>query len=134
MKDPKGPCAGLFSKGNGLDLLNKLEKKGKIKIADTKVRLFGGPEQHLVDRPDVGGVTKGDTIYLNPTNSVTKGTYPYNHPTAVLSGLTPVEGLAAHILHELLHVSGDFKPESKPEESYDFTGQVTQACFPKSGP
>jgi hypothetical protein len=51
-------CRDLFSKGNGLDLLNKLDKKGKIKIGDTGVPKTLSPTGRLKDAGDLGGVAK----------------------------------------------------------------------------
>lgn len=133
-------CRDLFSKENGLDLLNKLGKKGKIKIGDTGVPKTLSSTGRLKDAAGLGGVTKGGTIYINPNSKLTSGTYAaivngvYNNPVGTFGGLSPTDALAALIVHETLHVSKDFPPETNPEQSLLHSSDVIDACFKKTSP
>jgi YD repeat-containing protein len=126
LADPKGDCAGIFKKGNGLSTLNDLDKKNKIKIADTKVKLFGGPERLLSSMPGVGGVTTSKGIFINPAGRIAQGN---PSPTGPFGKLTPLEAFAAAIIHEDAHKTGDFPYEAKPEDSIFHSADVVDACF-----
>jgi hypothetical protein len=126
LADPKGPCAGLFKKGNGLSTLNGLEKKNKIKIADTKVKLFGGTERLLSTMPGVGAVITSKGIFINPVGRIALGN---PSPAGPFGKLTPLEGMAATIIHEDAHKTGDFPYEARPEDSIFHNADVVDACF-----
>src|SRR6266700_2879639 len=126
LADPKGPCAALFKKRNGLSTLTELEKKNKIKIADTKVKLFGGPERLLSSMPGVGGVTTSKGIFIYTAGRIALGN---PNPTGPFGKLTPLEAFAAAIIHEDAHKTGDFPYEANPEDSYFHSADVVDACF-----
>jgi len=129
------PCKSLFSKGNGLDKLNELVKKNKIKIGDTRVPKTLSPNGRLKDAPGLGEIEKGGKIFLNPSSSVMRGTYPYSSPSVAFSGLTPTNALAALIIHGVLHVTKDIEPDgTKPNDSLIHNGDVARNCFPKPNP
>jgi hypothetical protein len=139
VKDPNGDCAKLFSKGNGLDLLNK----GNIKVKDTSVPKNLSPTGKLSGNPLVGAVTKGNNIYINPSARTTLGTHApisngvYKDSSGLFNGFSPVDVLAAIIIHEELHKSGDFETETgqfAKEESMANSSNVVNTCFKKSGP
>ena len=126
LADPKGPCAELFKKGNGLSTLKELEKKKKIKIADTKVRLFGGPERLLSSMPGVGAVITKKGVFINPAGRIAQGN---PSPTGAFGKLTPLEAMAGAIIHETAHKTGDFPYEGRPEDSVFHSVDVVDACF-----
>jgi len=126
LADPKGPCASLFKKGNGLSTLNELEKKNKIKIADTKVKLFGDPERLLSSMPGVGAVITKKGIFINPAGRIALGN---PSPTGPFGKLTPLEAMAGTIIHEDAHKTGDFPYEGRPEDSTFHSIDVVNACF-----
>lgn len=126
LADPKGPCAELFKKGNGLSTLNKLDKKNKIKIADTKVKLFGGPERLLSSMPGVGAVITKKGIFINPAGRIAQGN---PSPTGPFGKLTPLEAMAGTIIHETAHKTGDFPKEANETESTLHSADVVDACF-----
>jgi hypothetical protein len=139
LKDPNSDCAKLFSKGNGLDLLNK----GKIKVKDTSVPKSLSPTGKLSGNPLVGAVTKGSNIYINPSARTTLGTHAlisngvYKDSSGLFNGFSPVDVLAAIIIHEELHKSGNFETEtgsSAAFESMANSSDVVNTCFKKSGP
>lgn len=53
-----------------MDLLNKLDKEGKIKIGDTGIPKTLSSTGRLKDAADLGGVTKGGAIYINPNSKL----------------------------------------------------------------
>jgi RHS repeat-associated protein len=131
LKDPESRCAKLFAKGNGLELLTQLEKKGKIKIGDTKVPKHLSSTGKLKDAPGVAGVAKDGKIFLNPASSIVKGTV--NPRSAVFGGMSAVDALAALIIHEVLHISKDRPPETGENYRIDSllnSTDVKAACFP----
>ena len=143
LEDSNGDCAKLFSERNGLELLNKLSSKGKIKIQDTSVPRNYSPTGRLQDNPRIAGITQGGKVYLNPRSRVISGTYApivnglYNDRTGLYNGFSPLQVLAATIIHELLHVSGDYPPETGQfavEESLANNSEVVNTCFKKSAP
>src|SRR5207247_2842835 len=119
MKDPNSECSKLFSSSgkNGLEELNKLIKKGKIKIKDTSVAKYLSSNGRLSGNPNLQAVTKGGTVYINTAGTVFRGTYAtivngvYRDPTHLFDGFSPLQVLAATIIHELLHVTGSLEPE-----------------------
>jgi hypothetical protein len=52
------PCKSLFSKGNGLETLNKLIKDKKLKIGDTSVPKQLSPTGRLKDAPGLGEIER----------------------------------------------------------------------------
>lgn len=113
-----GPCKSLFSKGNGLNKLNELVNKKKIKIEDTGVPKTLSPTGRLKDAPGLGEIEKGGRVFLNPSSTIMRGTYPYNSPTAAFGGLSPTNALAALIIHGVLHVNKDMEPDAtSPNDS-----------------
>ena len=129
------PCKSLFSKGNGLDTLNKLVKDKKLKIRDTSVPKSLSPTGRLKDAPGLGEIEKGGRVFLNPSSTVMKGTYPYNSPTAAFGGLSPTDALAALIIHGVLHVTKDIEPDgTSPNDSLIHNADVARSCFPKPNP
>jgi RHS repeat-associated protein len=126
------PCKSLFSKGNGLETLNKLVKDKKLKIGDTGVPKQLSPTGRLKDAPGLGEIEKGGRVFLNPSSSVMKGTYPYDSPTAAFGGLSPTNALAALIIHGVLHVTKDIEPDgTSPNDSLIHNADVARSCFPK---
>ncbi|MGH9904947.1 MAG: hypothetical protein ACRD8U_05095, partial [Pyrinomonadaceae bacterium] len=131
----KDPCKSLFSKGNGLDKLNELVKKKKIKIGDTGVPKSLSPTGRLKDAPDLGEIEKGGKVFLNPSSGIMKGTYPYHSPTASLGGISPTDALAALIIHGVLHVTKDIEPDgTSPNDSLIHNANVARNCFSKPNP
>jgi hypothetical protein len=129
------PCKSLFSKGNGLDTLNKLVKDKKLKIGDTSVPKSLSSTGRLKDAPGLGEIEKGGRVFLNPSSTVMKGTYPYNSPTAAFGGLSPTDALAALIIHGVLHVTKDIEPDgTSPNDSLIHNADVARSCFPKPNP
>jgi RHS repeat-associated protein len=128
-------CKSLFSKGNGLETLNKLVKDKKLKIGDTGVPRQLSPTGRLKDAPGLGEIEKGGRVFLNPSSSVMKGTYPYDSPTAAFGGLSPTNALAALIIHGVLHVTKDIEPDgTSPNDSLIHNADVARSCFPKPNP
>jgi hypothetical protein len=129
------PCKSLFSKGNGLNTLNKLVKDKKLKIGDTGVPKNLSPTGRLKDAPGLGEIEKGGRVFLNPSSSVMKGSYPYSSPSVAFSGLTPTDALAALIIHGVLHVTKDIEPDgTKFNDSLLHNADVASNCFPKPNP
>ena len=129
------PCKSMFSKGNGLDKLNELVKKKKIKIGDAGVPKTLSSTGRLKDAPGLGEIEKGGKIFLNPSSTVMKGTYPYDSPTAAFGGLSPTNALAALIIHGVLHVAKDIEPDgTSPNDSLIHNADVARNCFPKPNP
>jgi RHS repeat-associated protein len=126
LTDPKGPCAELFKKGNGLSTLNELDKKDKIKIADTKVKLFGGPEKLLSSMPGVGAVITSKGVFINPAGRIAQGK---PSPTGPFGKLSPLEAMAGAIIHETAHKTGDFGYEAAPIDSTEHSIDVVDKCF-----
>lgn len=126
LADPNGPCAGLFKKGNGLSTLNELDKKNKIKIADTKVKLFGGPEKLLSSMPGVGAVITSKGVFINPAGRIAQGNPSQTGP---FGKLTPLEAMAATIIHEDAHKTGDFPYEASERLSTEHSIDVVEKCF-----
>ena len=127
LEDPKGPCAGLFKKGNGLSTLQKLEKDNKIKIKDVKTSVFGGPKRPLSSMPNVSAVNTKEGVFINPVGRIARGD---PSPTGPFAALTPLEAMAALIVHETAHRTGDFPYENTPEDSSFHSIDVVDACFP----
>jgi hypothetical protein len=94
----------------------------------------------LKDAADLGGIAKGGAIYLNPNSKLTLGTYApivngvYNNPVGTFGGLSPTDALAALIVHEALHVSKHFPPETNFAQSLFHSSDVIDACFKKTSP
>ena len=97
LADPKGPCAGLFKKGNGLSTLTELEKKGNIKVKDIDVHLTDGRSGEFSSFSDVGAATRGNKITINPNRRMAQGKGSGQFPN-----LSPLENYAVGIIHELL--------------------------------
>lgn len=134
LEDPKGPCAGLFAKGNGLDKLKELEKKGNIKVKDIDVKMTDGRKGKLSTFPDISGVTGGNKITFNPAGRMVLGKGSAQYPK-----LSPLQHFAVGIIHELLHVTGDFPPELGNRDQVAMqsilnTGDVVVACVPTAVP
>jgi len=131
LKDPKSPCAELFSKGNGLEKLNELAKKGKIKIGDTGIPKALSPTGKLSGAPGIAAYAKDGKIFLNPSSSVVKGTL--NPRTAVFGGMSTADALGTLLIHELRHLTKDLPGESLENyrnESLLNSHDVKAACFP----
>ncbi|HLN98460.1 MAG TPA: RHS repeat-associated core domain-containing protein [Pyrinomonadaceae bacterium] len=132
LKDPKSPCAELFAKGNGLEKLNELAKKGKVKIGDTSIPKSLSPTGELSGAPGIGAYAKDGKIFLNPASSIVKGTL--NPGTAVFGGMSAADALATLIIHDLRHVTKDLPSESLENyrnESLLNSQDVKEACFPQ---
>jgi hypothetical protein len=67
-----------------------------------------------------GAVYLGDKIFINPQTSLMHGTMQAN--AAILGAHSPIDRLAILIIHELLHVSGDFLQEAGRFENGESTG------------
>jgi len=135
LKDPKSDCSKLFSKGNGLDLLNKLAKKGKIRIGDTGIPKALSPTGRLTGAPGIGAYAKDAKIFLNPASSIVKGTL--NPGAAVFGGMSSADALGTLIIHELRHLTGDLASEPLEfyrQESLLNSRDVKVACFPNYKP
>jgi hypothetical protein len=136
LKDPKSPCAELFSKGNGLEKLNELARKGKIKIGDTGIPKALSPTTgKLSGNPGIGAYAKDGKIFLNPASSIVKGTL--NPGTAVFGGMSAADALATLIIHDLRHLTKDLPAESLENYRRDSllnSQDVKIACFPAYKP
>lgn len=135
LKDPNSPCAELFSKGNGLEKLNELARKGKIKIGDTKIPKALSPTGKLSGAPGIGAYAKDGKIFLNPASSIVKGTL--NPGAPVFGGMSAADALATLIIHDLRHLTKDLPSEPLEfyrEESLLNSRDVKQACFPNYKP
>jgi hypothetical protein len=134
----------LFSKGNGLELLNKLEKQGKLKIKDTSVPKYLSSTGRLKDNPRISGIAKGGSAYFNANSRLILETYApvvdgvYADRTGLFNGFSPMQAFAAAVMHEALHIGGDFPPEGAGpfavEESLANSSLVVNTCFKNSGP
>jgi RHS repeat-associated protein len=128
-------CKNLFKKGNGLEKLNQLAKDNKIKIEDTKVPKELSSSGRLKDVPGIGEVAKDGKVFINPSSPIMKGTYRYDSPVVVFSGMKPQQALATLIIHGVLHLTKDIAPDGKdPRASLLHSADVRNACFPKPNP
>jgi len=98
------------SKGNGLEKLNELVKKNKIKIVDTGIPKALSPTGKLSGAPGIGAYAKEGKVFLNPASSIVNGTF--NPGTAVFGGISAADALATLIIHDLLHITKDLPSES----------------------
>lgn len=145
IQNATGDCAKLL----GQDALSRFDAiAGNIKFnGDLLVHvegLGGGVrEGKLSDVPATDAVTVGNQISLNPQgwsfNTYTRGGQAY-HPlqsTFQKFGVTQAQYAAAVIIHEFLHTTGKFKPDSKvgldgkidSKKSREYQKKVLEACF-----
>jgi len=141
LEDPNSPCAKLFKDGNGLKKLEQLEKDKKIKVDGGKVPWPDGTRKDAKNYPSLYAWTTLDSkITINKHSSAytgVGGSAGFYAPTrtAPAQGRTPAQYLAAVLIHEVLHVTGDFAPEKGPNWINDSLGNqadVLSSCFPKS--
>jgi hypothetical protein len=116
----------LFSKANGLDKLNELVQKKRIKVEDTSVPKRLSQTGRLKDAPGIGEVEKGGKIYINPGSTVMQGTYRYDSPVVAFSGLSPTQALASLIIHGLRHVTKDIERDDTSPTIVCFITQISQ--------
>ena len=147
IQNASGDCAKLL----GPDALSRFDAiAGNIQFnGDMLVHVegLGGGVQEgkLSDVPATDAVTVGNQIYLNPQgwsfNTYTRGGQAY-HPlqsTFQKFGVTQGQYAAAVLLHEFLHRTGKFKPDSRvgldgkidSKKSREYQKKVLEACFPK---
>jgi hypothetical protein len=118
-----------------LEKLNQLAKDNKIKIEDTKVPKELSSSGRLKDVPGIGEVAKDGKVFINPSSPIMKGTYRYDSPVVVFSGMKPQQALATLIIHGVLHLTKDIAPDGKdPRASLLHSADVRNACFPKPNP
>ncbi|MBL8167034.1 MAG: RHS domain-containing protein, partial [Acidobacteria bacterium] len=147
LKDPNGDCAKLFNKGNGSSKLGELDKANKIKLGNAKVTTSNGQTMEMKTHNGFAGLYQGGQITISQYSSYYTGTYQGkdskgNEVTKGMYekgsrfyGYTPTQALAAILIHEVAHATGDFPPESGANvisESIINTNTVLTACFPKS--
>ena len=76
--------------------------------------------------PGVGAVITSKGIFINPAGRIALGN---PSPTGPFGQLTPLEAMAATIIHEDAHKTGDFPYEAQPRESTEHSADVVDACF-----
>ena len=134
LKDKDGKCAGLFSKANGLDILNKSKNKITSK-SDFPIDNYNGKKTNFNKEPQINAATdKSGNITLNSGSRIMTGFHwdPANAKglaSKYFKQVNPIQALAAVIIHELLHVSGDFPFEKYENESFGNNAEVLQNCF-----
>ena len=131
LSNSESACARLFSNGNGLAKLRELRKKGDIRVKDINIHLVDGREGKLSSFRDISAVARGNTITFNPSGVIVQGKGIAQYPK-----LSPLESFGAALIHELLHVTGDFPLETGNRDqsalkSIINTADVVTACFPE---
>lgn len=144
-----GDCAKLLGK----DALAKFDKVAKDIEFKTDVLVnvehpFRGVVKDSWENVGfVNAITVGQKIYLNPNgqafNTLTRGGQPYLPPSirdaASKFGVNQQQYATALVVHEFLHTTGRFKPDSvagldgkiDTKKSQDYQNEVLKKCFSK---
>jgi hypothetical protein len=144
LSDPKSKCSQIFMKGNGLTTLSSLN--GKISFGNAKVSLSNGKSIEMKTNNAFFAVTENGKITISQYSSAYTGIYTaeeggkevkksfYETRSSRYYGYKPVDILAAILIHEVAHVTGDFERETGANtisQSIINTNTVIDACLPK---
>src|ERR1051325_11291907 len=122
------PCGHLFKKtgvASAREKLQSLEASGGILVSKPDKAHFDGPKDYA--RVDEG------KIYFNPNSNVMSlpdggktGKFTDFYP---LNNLSKTDALAVTLIHELLHLTGDFPADPRTSQSESNTLNVRNQCL-----